>query len=84
MPRRPACCGGEMIPNPGSDEALKMGCVTNITKIENVKMLPKGEMRCYSLTGNETMESAIEKYEKLYRVPPTRGWLWGSYLYLEV
>jgi len=56
----------------------------NITKIEHCKMLPKGEVRCYSLVGGETIETAIEKFENCYRRTPTNGWMWGSYLYLEV
>lgn len=61
-----------------------MTVAINITKIEHVNMLPKCEMQCYSLTQEETMETAIEKYEVYYRRSPGRGWLWGSYLYLEV
>ena len=56
----------------------------NITTIEHVKQLPKCELSCFYLDKSETIETAIEKYEKYYRRSPERGWLWGSYLYLEV
>jgi len=56
----------------------------NITKIEQVRELPKCELVCFSLSNGETVETAIEKYKRTYRMSPQRGWLWGSYLYLEV
>ena len=57
----------------------------NITSIKDGRELPAPEkLRCYSLDREETIETAIDKYEKYYRRSPERGWLWGSYLYLEV
>jgi hypothetical protein len=55
----------------------------NITKIEQVRELPKCELRCYSLSDGWTIERAIEMYENYYHRSPERGWQWGNYLYLE-
>ncbi|KKT30338.1 MAG: hypothetical protein UW18_C0018G0016 [Microgenomates group bacterium GW2011_GWF1_44_10] len=56
----------------------------NIITVEQVRELPSEELVCFSLSNGETIETAIEKYERTYRMSPQRGWLWGSYLYLEV
>ena len=57
--------------------------VINITKIEQVRELPKSELACYSLH-NDTLETIIEKYERNYRHPPSKGYRWADYVYLEV
>lgn len=55
----------------------------NITKIEQVRELPKCELAHYSLYG-DTIETIIEKYERNYRHPPSKGYRWGDYIFLEV
>ena len=55
----------------------------NITKIEQVRELPKCELACFSLD-TDTLETAIEKYERTYRISPEKGYRWMNYLYLEV
>jgi hypothetical protein len=55
----------------------------NITKIKDGRELPAPDkLRCYSLDREETIETAIEKFEKYYRRSPERGSIWGWYLFL--
>ena len=56
----------------------------DITEVKNTKELPACELRCYTTSDGEALESASAKFAAIYGHPPVRGWAWGHYIYFEL
>ena len=53
-------------------------------EIDNVNKLPNGDLRCYRLDKNETIETAADKFKAIYGMEPEKGYQWSSYVYFPL
>jgi len=49
----------------------------------STREIPSVELVAFSLSHGYTVDNAVADYARHYGVQPTKGWLWGSYLYVQ-